>query len=173
VFDGAPLLRIEGLKIGACHLNGNHRLEKRESVIHIVLATTSIVIAMAMGEIGFVDFNGKCSKTLSRVRARRRRKIPAIVQREMPGVAGPGGGSIEIGLVHSHAEFPPQRSTTMRYILFLGALIVSLELFGASFATAMPASGTIVKANSTNVIQVAGGCGKHYHRDKANQCVPD
>jgi hypothetical protein len=62
----------------------------------------------------------------------------------------------------------------MRYAIFGAALILSLELFGASIATAMPANGNaVVKDNSTDVIQVMQGCGKHYHRDKAQQCVPD
>jgi hypothetical protein len=61
----------------------------------------------------------------------------------------------------------------MRHIAFLATLIVSLELLGASVATAMPANKAVVKASSTNLMQVMQGCGKHYHRDKANQCVPD
>lgn len=62
----------------------------------------------------------------------------------------------------------------MRYAIF-GALILSLELFGVSFATAaMPANGSaIVKANSRDVIQVAGGCGRHHHRDSKHNCVDD
>jgi hypothetical protein len=49
----------------------------------------------------------------------------------------------------------------MRYAIF-GALILSLELLGASIAAAaMPANGNaIVKAGSSrDVIQVYGGCG--------------
>ena len=47
----------------------------------------------------------------------------------------------------------------MRYVLFFGSLFVSLQLFGASIATAMPANGSaIVKADlSKNVIEVFGG----------------
>jgi len=63
----------------------------------------------------------------------------------------------------------------MRYAIF-GALILSLELLGVSVAAAaMPtAANAIVKANSPrDVIQVMGGCGKHYHRDRAGKCVPN
>jgi hypothetical protein len=62
----------------------------------------------------------------------------------------------------------------MRYIVFSSALIVSLELFGASIANAIPTNGSaIVRANSTDVIKVLDGCGKHYHRDKSGACVAD
>jgi hypothetical protein len=61
----------------------------------------------------------------------------------------------------------------MRYIAILVTVMVSLELLGASFATAMPTNKAVVRASSPNVIHVMQGCGKHYHRDKANQCVPD
>jgi len=62
----------------------------------------------------------------------------------------------------------------MRYAIF-GALIVSLELFGVSFASAaMPANGSDVVKAGSSVVQVMQGCGKHYHRDRATkQCVPD
>ncbi len=63
----------------------------------------------------------------------------------------------------------------MRYAI-LGALMLSLEILAASTpASAMPANGNVMKANS-NVIQVMGGCGKHYHRDNrkySGHCVPD
>jgi hypothetical protein len=61
----------------------------------------------------------------------------------------------------------------MRYVVFLATMIVSLELLGASVAIAMPSNKAVVRASSINVIQVMQGCGKHYHRDKTNQCVPD
>jgi hypothetical protein len=41
----------------------------------------------------------------------------------------------------------------MRYIVFSIALILSLEFFGASIATAMD------------------GCGHHHHRNRAGHCV--
>jgi hypothetical protein len=60
----------------------------------------------------------------------------------------------------------------MRYAIFGAALILSLELLGASIATAMPANrNAIVKANSTDVIKVIDGCGIHQHRDKTGTCV--
>jgi hypothetical protein len=61
----------------------------------------------------------------------------------------------------------------MRYIVFSSALILSLELFGASVATALPANGGgIVKANSSkDLIQVGGGCGRHRHRDAKGNCT--
>jgi hypothetical protein len=63
----------------------------------------------------------------------------------------------------------------MRYAIF-GAVILSLELFGVSFAAAaMPANGSaIVKANSSrDVIQVFGGCGAKYKPNKkTGQCEP-
>jgi hypothetical protein len=63
----------------------------------------------------------------------------------------------------------------MRYVLLFGSLTVSLELFGASIAIAMPAKGNaIVKADSSkNVIQVFGGCGSKYKPNKkTGQCEP-
>jgi hypothetical protein len=56
----------------------------------------------------------------------------------------------------------------MRYAI-LGALILSLEAFGVSVAgAAMPANGQlIVKASSSrDVIQVGGGCGAKFWRNK-------
>jgi hypothetical protein len=63
----------------------------------------------------------------------------------------------------------------MHYVVFLGALIVGIELFGAPIVTAMPASkSAIVKAGSSqNLIPAMQGCGKHYHRDKSGNCVAD
>jgi hypothetical protein len=63
----------------------------------------------------------------------------------------------------------------MRYFLLFGSLMVSLDLFGASIATAMPANGSaIVKADSSkNVIEVFGGCGSKYKPNKkTGQCEP-
>jgi hypothetical protein len=60
----------------------------------------------------------------------------------------------------------------MRYAIF-GALILSLEMFGVTFATAaMPANGNaIVKPASRDVIQVGGGCGaKRWPNKKTGQC---
>jgi hypothetical protein len=61
----------------------------------------------------------------------------------------------------------------MRYAI-AGTLILSLELFGTSFATAaMPANGNaIVKPGSSrDVIQVGGGCGaKRWPNKKTGQC---
>jgi hypothetical protein len=66
-------------------------------------------------------------------------------------------------------------STTMRYAIF-GALILSLELFGVSAASAgTPASGNaIVEAGSSrDVIQVMEGCGAKYKRNhRTGQCEP-
>jgi hypothetical protein len=56
----------------------------------------------------------------------------------------------------------------MRYAIF-GALILSLEVFGISVAgAAMPARGqAIAKASSSrDVIQVGGGCGAKFWRNK-------
>jgi len=61
----------------------------------------------------------------------------------------------------------------MRYIVFSSALILSLELLGASIATAMPVDSAIAKAaasNSSDVIQVLDGCGHHHHRDRHGHC---
>ena len=61
----------------------------------------------------------------------------------------------------------------MRYAIF-GALILGLEMFGVTFATAaMPANGNaIVKPGSSrDVIQVGGGCGaKRWPNKKTGQC---
>jgi hypothetical protein len=66
-----------------------------------------------------------------------------------------------------------QKGAIMRYAI-AGALILSLEVFGMSFASAaMPANGNaIVKAStSTDVIQVGGGCGaKRWPNKKTGQC---
>jgi hypothetical protein len=66
-----------------------------------------------------------------------------------------------------------QKGANMRYAI-AGALILSLELFGVSFASAaMPANGNaIVKASSsTDVIQVGGGCGaKRWPNKKTGKC---
>ncbi len=63
----------------------------------------------------------------------------------------------------------------MRYAIF-GALILSLELFGASIATAaMPTSGNaIVNSDlSRYVIQVYAGCGLKYKPNrKTGKCEP-
>jgi hypothetical protein len=63
----------------------------------------------------------------------------------------------------------------MRYVLLFGWLMVSLELFGGSIATAMPANGSvIVKADSSkNVIEIFGGCGAKYKPNKkTGKCEP-
>jgi hypothetical protein len=61
----------------------------------------------------------------------------------------------------------------MRYAIF-GALILSLEMFGVTFATAaMPANGNaIVKPGSSrDVIQAGGGFGaKRWPNKKTGQC---
>jgi hypothetical protein len=63
----------------------------------------------------------------------------------------------------------------MRYAIF-GALILSLELFGVSFAAAaMPANGSpVMKAGSSrDVFQVFGGCGAKYKPNKqTGKCEP-
>jgi hypothetical protein len=63
----------------------------------------------------------------------------------------------------------------MRYAIF-GALILSLELVGASIATAaMPVNGNaVVKADSSkDLIPVMQGCGAKYKRNKqTGQCEP-
>jgi hypothetical protein len=63
----------------------------------------------------------------------------------------------------------------MRYFLLFGSLVVSLELFGASIATALPANGSaIVKAEpSKNVVEVFAGCGAKYKPNKkTGKCEP-
>ena len=61
----------------------------------------------------------------------------------------------------------------MRYIVFSSALILSLELLGASIATAMPLAGSAVVASSssTDVIEVSGGCGWFRHRGPHGHCT--
>jgi hypothetical protein len=54
----------------------------------------------------------------------------------------------------------------MRYAI-LGALILSLEAFGVSVAGAAMPGQVIVKASSSrDVIQVGGGCGAKFWRNK-------
>jgi hypothetical protein len=60
----------------------------------------------------------------------------------------------------------------MRFAIF-GALILSLEMFGVTFATAaMPANGNaFMKPESRDVIQAGGGCGaKRWPNKKTGQC---
>jgi hypothetical protein len=63
----------------------------------------------------------------------------------------------------------------MRYAIF-GALILSLELVGASVAAAaIPANGNAVSkvVSSRDVIPVMQGCGAKYKRNKqTGQCEP-
>jgi hypothetical protein len=61
-------------------------------------------------------------------------------------------------------------ATTMRYAIF-GALIVSLELFAGSIASAaMPASGNAI-VTSRDLIQVWYGCGgKRVLNKKTKKC---
>jgi hypothetical protein len=61
----------------------------------------------------------------------------------------------------------------MRYAIF-GALILSLELFGVSFASAMPANkNAIVKTDSGDVVEIFAGCGKNYKPNRqTHKCEP-
>ena len=63
----------------------------------------------------------------------------------------------------------------MRSVILFGLLVVSLELLGASIASAMPTNGsTIVKAElSRSVIEIFGGCGAKYKPNKkTGKCEP-
>jgi hypothetical protein len=74
----------------------------------------------------------------------------------------------------SRTSYAQPEELKMRYAIFLGALIVSLDLLGASIANAVPVSGNaIVNANSRDLIPVMQGCGAKYKRNKqTGQCEP-
>ena len=56
-------------------------------------------------------------------------------------------------------------------IVFVGALALAASAVSASAAPAIPDLGT--SAGSSNIVDVAGGCGRWFHPNRWGRCVPN
>jgi hypothetical protein len=64
----------------------------------------------------------------------------------------------------------------MRTILAAVIVAAGIGVVSVYSASATPASGSAVAGASQHtdlVIDVAGGCGRHHHRNRHGHCVPD
>ena len=56
-------------------------------------------------------------------------------------------------------------------IVFAGALALAASAVSASAAPAVPDLGT--SAGSSNIVDIAGGCGRWFHPNRWGRCVPN
>ena len=62
----------------------------------------------------------------------------------------------------------------MRHMLAALVVVAGASLFATMGASAAPVSGkAIITGQSDHVIQVSGGCGRWYHRDRWGHCRHD
>jgi hypothetical protein len=63
----------------------------------------------------------------------------------------------------------------MRYLMIAIMMVVGASLAGMAAVSAAPANGKVIAqaaAHASYVTDVAGGCGRGWHRDPWGHCVP-
>jgi hypothetical protein len=103
----------------------------------------------------------KTQKSWAMVTARRR-WMPARMRFTTPGFDGK--------LLPLNAE-----GSNMRYLLVAIVMAAGAGLIGTTAASAAPANGQAIAQAADHVSyvnDVAGGCGRGWHRDRFGRCVP-
>jgi hypothetical protein len=91
-----------------------------------------------------------------------------------------GGGCLRawaLRRIDSMAEFLPKKweGSNMRYLMIVVVAAVGASLIGSVAASAAPANGRAIAQaadHASYVTDVAGGCGRGWHRNAWGRCVP-
>jgi hypothetical protein len=64
---------------------------------------------------------------------------------------------------------------TMRYLMIAIVMAAGVSLIGTAVASAAPANGQAIAQaadHASSITDVAGGCGRGWHRNRWGRCVP-